>query len=166
MPNRSSDIFAWTLLILTTLTSAWPTLRRRDVFDNAVDSPDGLIAHLQHFGESLYRSPDNNSGLKVAQWHEDMDVNPEELGNYVEGDILFPSLFGRNGLKLETARWPDGVIPFMISPYFSEYRCKYKIYILNEHSTRHTNKSQRHKFSLPLCFINLRHATTEIYFIY
>lgn len=121
MSNRSSGIFAWTLLVLITLTSAWPTLRRRDVFDNAVDSPDGLIAHLQHLGESLYRLPDNDTGFKVAQWHEGMDVNPEELGNYVEGDILFPSIFGRNGLKSDAARWPNGVIPFMISPYFSEY---------------------------------------------
>lgn len=112
----------WTLLVLTAswTTSAWP-FQRRDVLDNAVDSPGGLIAHLQHLGESLYRLPDNETGLKVAQWHEGMDVNPEELGNYAEGDILFPPIFGRNGLKAETARWPAGVVPFVISPYFSEY---------------------------------------------
>lgn len=121
MSSRSLvSALMWAFFLLTTLTLAWP-LRRRDVFDNAVDSPDGLIAHLQHLGESLFGLPDNETGFKVAQWHENMDVNPEELGNYAEGDILFPPVFGRNGLKAESARWPNGVIPYMISPYFSEY---------------------------------------------
>lgn len=121
MSRRPSVTLAWTFLTLMTLTSAWPTFRRRDVFDNAVDSPDGLIAHLQNFGGLLYRFPSNNTGFKVAQWREDMDVNPEELGEYAEGDILFPPNVGRNGLATVSARWPNGVIPFVISPYFSEY---------------------------------------------
>lgn len=114
-------LLAWTLFVLlaTSATSAWP-FRRRDVLDNAADSPDGLVAHLQHLGQSLYRLPDNDTGLKVAQWHPGMDVNPEELGSYAEGDILFPPTIGRNGLKAESARWPNGVVPFVISPYFSE----------------------------------------------
>lgn len=128
MSSRSlSSVLMWTLFVLT--TSAWP-LSRRDVFDNAVDSPEGLIAHLQHLGESLYGLPDNETGFKVAQWHENMDMNPEELGNYAEGDILFPPAFGRNGLKAETARWPNGVIPFMISPYFSEYSRSFSAFVI------------------------------------
>ncbi|XP_011346875.1 zinc metalloproteinase nas-4 [Ooceraea biroi] len=120
MSCRSSATLASVFFVLTTtLTSASPALRRRDVFDNAVDSPDGLIAHLQHLGELLYRFPDNETGLKVAQWHEGMDMNPEELGSYVEGDILFPPTQGRNGLKADSARWPNGVVPFMVSPYFN-----------------------------------------------
>jgi len=122
MSNRLSGIFAWILLVPTALTSAWPTFRRRDVLDNAVDSPNGPIAHLRYLGESLYKLPDNDTGLRVARWHEGMDVNPEELGDYAEGDILFPSVYGRNGLKSDTARWPNGIVPFMISPYFSEYQ--------------------------------------------
>lgn len=118
MPYRLLAILTWTLLALT--TSAWPTLRRRDVFDNAVDGPGGLIAHLRNLGGLLYGFPSNETGLKVAQWREDMDVNPEELGNYAEGDILFPPNIGRNALTAVSARWPNGVIPFMISPYFSE----------------------------------------------
>lgn len=120
MPCRPLAALAWTLLALMTLTSAWPTFRRRDVFDNAVDSPGGLIVHLRNFGGSLYGFPSNETGLKVAQWREDMDVNPEELGEYAEGDILFPPSIGRNGLATVSARWPNGVIPFVISPYFSE----------------------------------------------
>ncbi|KAL0119849.1 hypothetical protein PUN28_007937 [Cardiocondyla obscurior] len=118
MLYQLSAILAWTFIL--TLTSAWPSFRRRDVFDNSVDSPDGLIAHLRNFGNLLYRSPSNETGLKVAQWHKGMDVNPEELGEYAEGDILFPPSNGaRNGLTAVSARWPNGVIPFVISPYFN-----------------------------------------------
>nr|XP_012146509.1 PREDICTED: zinc metalloproteinase nas-4-like isoform X1 [Megachile rotundata] len=98
---------------------AWP-FRRRDVLDNSVDSPDGVIAHLQHFGPMLYGFPDNETGAIVATWHEGWDRNPEELGNYAEGDILFPLQLGKNGIRAESARWPGGVVPYMISPYFNE----------------------------------------------
>lgn len=119
MPRRLLATLAWMFLALTTLTSAWPTSHRRDVFDNSVDSPGGLIAYLRNYGDSLYRFPSNETGLRVAQWRQDMDVNPEELGEYVEGDIVFPPS-GRNGLTAISARWPNGVIPFVLSPYFSE----------------------------------------------
>lgn len=116
--NRTSFILSFSFLLLVS-ASAWP-FRRRDVFDNAVDSPHGVIAHLQHFGELLYRNPDNETGTIVANWHEGWDRNPEELGNYAEGDILFPPQLGKNGLKAEAARWPGGVVPYMISPYFGK----------------------------------------------
>ncbi|XP_011867256.1 PREDICTED: zinc metalloproteinase nas-4-like isoform X1 [Vollenhovia emeryi] len=119
MLRRLPATLAWTFLALTTLTSAWPVLRRRDVFDNAVDGPNGLIAHLRNLGGLLYGFPSNETGLKVAQWREGMDVNPEELGEYAEGDILFPPSIGRNGLAAVSARWPNGVIPFVLSPYFN-----------------------------------------------
>lgn len=128
MSSRLSATLAWTLVFLTMSSidvDAWPlTFRRRDVFDNVVDGPDGLIAHLRNFGRSLYGFPNNETGLRVAQWHKDMDVNPEELGEYVEGDILFPPITGRSGLAAVSARWPNGIIPFVISSYFSE--CKKK----------------------------------------
>lgn len=124
MSIRISATLAWALVLLTSLMSidvdAWPTFRRRDVFDNVVDGPDGLIAHLRNFGNSLYGFPSNETGSRVAQWHKDMDVNPEELGEYAEGDILFPPITGRSGLAAVSARWPNGIIPFVISPYFSE----------------------------------------------
>ena len=107
-------------------SSAWPFFRR-DILDNAVDSPDGLLSHLSHLERQLYAEPSNKTGLKVSQWHEGMGVNPEELGEYVEGDILFPSAMARNGLKASSARWPDGVIPYMISPFFSKKFSKYVI---------------------------------------
>ena len=108
------------LIIMEASTySAWPVYRR-DILDNAVDSSNGLISHLSHLGRVLFAEPSKETGLKVAQWHEGLGVNPEELGEYVEGDILFPSVMNRNGLKASSARWPDGVIPYMISPFFSK----------------------------------------------
>ncbi|KZC10613.1 PREDICTED: zinc metalloproteinase nas-13-like [Dufourea novaeangliae] len=110
-------------LVLLTSATGWP-FQRRDILDNSVDSPDSVIAHLQHFGEILYRFPDNATGAAVANWHEGWDTNPEELGSYAEGDILFPAHLEKNGLKAESARWPRGVVPYMISPYFNEKQRK------------------------------------------
>lgn len=117
--DRSYIIIALATILLTSSSFAWP-YRRRDVFDNAVDSPGGLVSHLQQLGEALYGLPNNETGSKVANWHEGMSVNPEELGNYAEGDILFPLGMNRNGLKADAARWPNGIIPYMISPYFGK----------------------------------------------
>ena len=101
----------------------------RDVMDNAVDSANGLIAHLSHLEGQLFGLPDNETGAKVAQWHEGMGVNPEELGEYAEGDILYPASMGRNGVKAESARWPGGVVPYMISPFFSKFSAAHLVYI-------------------------------------
>lgn len=109
------------VLLVASLANAWPFFRRREVFDNAVDSPDGLISHLSHLDGTMFGLPSNDTGAKVAEWHEGAEVNPEELGEYAEGDILFPLGFGRNGLTAETSRWPGGVVPYMISPYFSRF---------------------------------------------
>lgn len=120
------------LLLLVVSTNSWPYYPNfeqfhlfrgsRDVLDNSVDSVDSVISHLAHFAGRLYGVPDNRTGLKVAQWHEGMGINPEELGEYAEGDILFPdSIMSRNGVKAGTARWPGGVIPYIVSPFFSEF---------------------------------------------
>jgi hypothetical protein len=54
----------------------------------------------------------------VAAWKNDSEVNPEELGLYMEGDIVTRK--SRNGLASETARWPGAVIPYEIGGYFSK----------------------------------------------
>ncbi|XP_014601798.1 PREDICTED: zinc metalloproteinase nas-4-like [Polistes canadensis] len=127
MKDPSCIIIALAIVLSTSLSFAWP-YRRRDVSDNSVDSPGGggggLVSRLQYLGEAAYGLPSNVTGLKVANWHEGMSVNPEELGNYAEGDILFPLGTSRNGLKANAARWPNGIIPYMISPYFDERQRK------------------------------------------
>ncbi|XP_020289310.1 zinc metalloproteinase nas-4-like [Pseudomyrmex gracilis] len=121
MSSRSSVVLFLTAFL--TAASALPSYRRQVLNDDTIDD---LIAHLRlKFGQELYKIPDNDTGFKVANWHSGMNVNPEELGNYAEGDILFaPDLLARpsfrNGLKRESARWPNGVVPFVISPYFND----------------------------------------------
>ncbi|XP_014208542.1 zinc metalloproteinase nas-13-like [Copidosoma floridanum] len=96
-----------------------------DVVDNSMEGgeawSDGeLSGHLEHLEGRLFGSPSNETGARVDGWHEGLGVNPEELGEYAEGDILYPLAMARNGVKAESARWPNGVVPFVISPYFNE----------------------------------------------
>lgn len=61
------------------------------------------------------------AGDAVAKWSPEMDTNPEELGEYAQGDILFPANTARNGLKAASTHWEKGIVPFEIGPYFSEF---------------------------------------------
>ncbi|KAJ6636112.1 Zinc metalloproteinase nas-7 [Pseudolycoriella hygida] len=69
---------------------------------------------LSHYGPRLFGNPSKDVGAAVEHWNENQSGNPEELGSYLEGDILFPRGNARNGLITETSRWPNGVIPFEI----------------------------------------------------
>lgn len=91
-----------------------------DELDNTIYESDDLLGHLSHLEAQLYMQPDNRTGDKVSQWHEGMGVNPEELGEYAEGDILYPASQGRNGIKAESARWPNGIVPYVLSPFFGK----------------------------------------------
>lgn len=57
----------------------------------------------------------------MANWSELSLVNPEEVGDYAQGDILMPPQQGRNGVREEVLRWPQGHIPYRIDGYFSTY---------------------------------------------
>jgi hypothetical protein len=63
-------------------------------------------------------------GMRVAAaaWKMDSVVNPEEMGSYLEGDIIVHN--SRNGLTAEAARWPGGIVPYEMGAYFSEYVCQ------------------------------------------
>lgn len=62
-------------------------------------------------------------GYAVSLWTPESDLNPEELGEYAQGDLLIPpgNFEARNGLRATSTHWPKGVIPYEISPYFSKY---------------------------------------------
>lgn len=47
-------------------------------------------------------------------------MNPEEMGDYAEGDILIPTL-ARNGVKEETLKWQNGHVPYEIDSSFSKF---------------------------------------------
>lgn len=42
-----------------------------------------------------------------------MGMNPEELGEFLEGDIVVYAAT-RNGILNESLRWQDGIVPFLI----------------------------------------------------
>ncbi|KAK7865057.1 hypothetical protein R5R35_007184 [Gryllus longicercus] len=79
-------------------------------------------SYVQHvlpsFGSAVFGDPDEQIGEKVSAWSNESGVNPEELGEYAEGDILFPAT-ARNGLATTMARWPEGVVPYKFSSQFS-----------------------------------------------
>lgn len=70
---------------------------------------------LSEYGSRLFGKPDESVGSMVENWKDNPDSgNAEELGSYLEGDILFPSGRSRNGLVAETYRWPEAIVPFEI----------------------------------------------------
>ncbi|CAH1382705.1 hypothetical protein MTP99_006687 [Tenebrio molitor] len=85
------------------------------VDDNEIDS--GKSIDLSYLGPSIFGTPSENVGKKLENWNESSPQNPEELGEYLEGDILFPEK-GRNGLISKATRWKEGVVPYEISPFY------------------------------------------------
>ncbi|XP_050324461.1 zinc metalloproteinase nas-1 [Bactrocera neohumeralis] len=82
----------------------------------------GLI-DLTRFGERIYGHPDKAAGEKLSNLEAYEMLNPEELGPYLEGDLLIPhgqKLIYRNGLTAYSARWPRGIVPYEIKGRFSQ----------------------------------------------
>lgn len=69
------------------------------------------------------------TGTRVDAWKNDSNVNPEELGLYLEGDIVQHA--SRSGLTALTTRWPGGVVPFAIGGAFSEYSSQLRVEEMN-----------------------------------
>lgn len=60
-------------------------------------------------------------GIAVARWNPDLDVNPEELGIYQEGDLRDDPrnlLDTRNVIANPELAWPDARVPYEIHPDF------------------------------------------------
>lgn len=75
---------------------------------------------LSFLGEKLFASPDMKVGNMLNENSGEFFGNPEEIGSYVQGDLLVPNSEGRNGMKQEYYRWQDGVVPYEIVGRFSE----------------------------------------------
>jgi hypothetical protein len=88
---------------------------------------------IQSSGDRMLVVASNLTGIKVSQWHDKMPVNPEELGEYLEGDIMVSDSLRRNGLRSENSRWPDGVVPYMLSPYFSKIHLRSSSFLMCFH---------------------------------
>lgn len=97
------------------LASAYPY---PNADDNDIAS-DGEVIDLSHLSSTIFGVPDNETGKVVAEYNPATDeMNPEELGSYLEGDMLMPNSIGRNGLSSVSSRWPGGVVPFEIRGNF------------------------------------------------
>ncbi|KYN01694.1 Zinc metalloproteinase nas-14 [Cyphomyrmex costatus] len=82
--------------------------------------------------------PNYEMGLRTAQWSEKMNVNPDELGDYFEGDIMATDTTKRSALidDREYVRWPDGVIPIVINGDFNSKEYKHISQAINEFKER------------------------------
>ncbi|XP_037032580.1 zinc metalloproteinase nas-4-like isoform X2 [Bradysia coprophila] len=84
--------------------------------------PQSDYIDLSSYGTRMFGVPSREVGVEVANWNPDQNRgNPEELGTYLEGDILFPSPKSRNGLIDETTRWPNATVPFEIVGDFGKF---------------------------------------------
>ncbi|CAB0002182.1 unnamed protein product [Nesidiocoris tenuis] len=83
---------------------------------------DAIQDLVLSFGDSLFQGPSSFTGVKLSSWDERSGVNPEELGDYPEGDILFPRQqsepMSRNSLRT-ARRWKRGIVPYVIAGSFS-----------------------------------------------
>ncbi|XP_011193243.2 high choriolytic enzyme 1 [Zeugodacus cucurbitae] len=90
--------------------------------DELGEEPKDVI-DLSFYGNALYGTPDNEvTAQLVANYTaEESPVNPEELGSYLEGDILVPigKVSTRNGITTPSSRWPNGVVPYEIRGNFN-----------------------------------------------
>lgn len=86
-------------------------------FPMADNDEESDAIDLSGFGLK-YGYPDMKTGELLKNWQpDDNGENPEELGSYPEGDILFPmnsSTNSRNGMVSQSFRWPNAVIPYEI----------------------------------------------------
>ncbi|KAM8707428.1 hypothetical protein ACLKA7_011504 [Drosophila subpalustris] len=80
---------------------------------------------LRTFGFYLFGKPDHKqTAALVGNYSKEKDaVNPEELGSYLQGDILVPRTrqLLRNGLPEMSSRWPHGIVPYVIKGSFRKH---------------------------------------------
>ncbi|CRK94667.1 CLUMA_CG008167, isoform A [Clunio marinus] len=68
----------------------------------------------------ISKTPDESAGRSLKKWSSKKNLgNPEEQGNYYEGDIILGSE-ARNGVILKSQMWEDGIIPYEIGAGLTE----------------------------------------------
>ena len=97
-----------------------------DAADNSLNDSghsNNDIIDLSFYGAAIYGNPDDkHTAVLVANYTpEEFSVNPEELGTYLEGDILIPKqrLIMKNGITSQSSRWPKGIVPYEIHDNFN-----------------------------------------------
>ncbi|XP_060647703.1 hatching enzyme 1.2 [Drosophila nasuta] len=97
-----------------------------EVPDNGIEEPQPPnkdVIDLSSYGAAMYGKPDEQLTASLVSNYsvETHAGNPEELGSYLEGDILVPQtdLTMKNGLPTQSSRWPKGVVPYEIRGNFN-----------------------------------------------
>ncbi|VVC96406.1 unnamed protein product [Leptidea sinapis] len=90
-----------------------------DYASNNIDDDIDNVIDISDLDSQAYGSPKNESGDAISEWTETSLMNPEEMGSYLEGDILIPNL-SRNGMRDKTSRWSKGIIPYVIDSSFNQ----------------------------------------------
>ncbi|XP_017113918.1 astacin-like [Drosophila elegans] len=97
------------------------------------------IIDLSDLDESAFVNPDFEiTGALVEAYNKDSLQNPEELGTYFEGDILFPKSYknARSGLRSSSNRWTGGVVPYVIDESFTSQDLHYISHAFKEYHTK------------------------------
>ncbi|KAK0162806.1 hypothetical protein PV327_006552 [Microctonus hyperodae] len=81
--------------------------------------------NLSYLGNRIYGLPNDISGERVARWNPYLGVNPEELGTYAEGDILFSNPTSKSAYASKFFRWRGAEIPYKITGRFKWNRKKF-----------------------------------------
>lgn len=126
-------------ILLISATKSLPLISKEERINNTIiETIESLgFIDLSHYGRSIFGEPDTETGEILAKYNPDTDeVNPEELGSYVEGDILMPLGQARNGLSSITARWPNGIIPYEIRGNFDAYQMNLIEQAFNEYHSK------------------------------
>ncbi|XP_053690798.1 seminal metalloprotease 1-like [Sabethes cyaneus] len=66
---------------------------------------------------------------RIDELDDEDEANPWELSGLFEGDILLDPYHSRNGLRNETMRWTDGIVPYYIKD--DEFSDEEQLVILN-----------------------------------
>ncbi|XP_065336444.1 zinc metalloproteinase nas-13-like [Cloeon dipterum] len=111
---RLATFICFTWLVCAAVASPLPEVTRE--FNDA-----NYRAELNKVRMLSIGKPDSKVGYKLRRWNPNSGVNPEELGSYLEGDMLVPpSTQGRNGLINTYYRWPNAEVFYKFNGTFNE----------------------------------------------
>uniref|UniRef100_A0A1A9X2F0 Metalloendopeptidase n=1 Tax=Glossina brevipalpis TaxID=37001 RepID=A0A1A9X2F0_9MUSC len=123
-------LFLLALFAIFSELEALPLLSDTD--DNIVEIESNYLEETENskdlidfgfLGPNIYGLPDEKTtGQLVANYSAtEFNVNPEELGSYLEGDILIPrdKVVNKNGVATPSSRWLNAIVPFEIRGNFN-----------------------------------------------